>query len=80
MIRKTRITRDWGLLFHFLFGFFATFLGHPWLFTLIFLFKQLILDLIAGGEDPSIVSGDLAEYSAGLVAGALVRFFLPFFL
>ena len=80
MIRKTRITRDWGLLFHFLFGFLATFLGHPWLFTLIFLFKQLILDLMAGGEDPSIVSGDLAEYSAGLVAGAIAKLLLKFLL
>jgi len=60
-----------GMIFHILFGLLAGILGCKLVFTLIFLFKQ-VLDLLSG-EDPSIVSGEVAEYASGLIAGLIIR-------
>lgn len=74
-IYKTIIEFKKGMLYHILFGFLGATLGYVWLFTLIFLFKQM-LDLI-DGEPPARVSGDVAEYSVGLILGLLVSRVLP---
>lgn len=65
------IDLNWGTLIHVIFGLLAAFLRQECLFTLIFLFKQVV-DLI-GGESSSECSGDVAEYTIGLVVAMLIR-------
>ena len=75
-IRGTKVDINWGTLIHVLFGLLAVFLHQEWVFTVIFLFKQYV-DL-HGGEASDECSGDIAEYSVGLVLGILVRRVLAF--
>lgn len=74
--KKTKITPDLGTFFHALFGFLSVILGREWLFTIIFIIKQVVLDCYFGHEDFGITSGDLAEYSAGLIMGLILILFL----
>ena len=68
---KTKITLDGGTLVHFIFGLLALLLDQAWLFTVIFLTKQMI-DLAWGHEEPSETGGDIAEYSLGVVIGLVL--------
>jgi len=74
--RGTEITLDFGTIFHFLFGFLGGVLDASYLFAGIFLFKQF-WDF-KEGEEWAETSGDIAEFSSGLVAGLIMkRFLLP---
>ncbi|MBS7642778.1 MAG: hypothetical protein QW374_04910 [Candidatus Bathyarchaeia archaeon] len=73
-ILNTIIEFRHGVIFHILFGFIGAVLGYPWLFSLIFIFKQ-ILDLI-DGDPPARISGEVAEYTLGLILGLLVDAFI----
>lgn len=66
-----KIGLDWGSLVHVVFGLLAALLHQEWLSTIIFLFKQAV-DLY-GGEESSETSGDVAEYTIGLVSGLVVK-------
>jgi hypothetical protein len=70
MALKTKISFDLGTIAHLIFGFLAVFLHYEFLFTLTFIFKQVID--VYGGEDVEKTSGDIVEYCIGLVAGAIV--------
>jgi len=59
---------------HVLFGFLAVFF-EPYLFTAIFLVKQ-ILDYLSHKESWVETSKDITEYSCGLVVGYLISTFL----
>lgn len=71
---------DWdvGTFIHFIYGFITPVLGLmigdlPFavgLFTTLFVLKQL-LD-VYGGEVPRITGGDIAEFTAGLIAGLIL--------
>ena len=65
----TELTINVYGLIHFLFGYLGVMLGFPYLFTGIFVVKQLI-DYHAG-EESEITSGDLVEFSGGLVFALL---------
>lgn len=70
-VYRTIVEFKHGMIFHVMFGFIGALLGYPYLFTLIFMFKQ-VLDLM-DGEPPAVVSGEIAEYSLGLIIGLLVK-------
>ena len=73
--RATEVSADWGSVAHVLYGFLAALLHVEYLFTAIFLVKQ-VGDVLLTGEDWSETSGDIVEYSVGLVVGLVVgRFF-----
>jgi len=72
---KTIVEVKRGMIFHILFGLLAGLLGCELVFTLIFLSKQ-VLDILAG-EEPSTVSGEIAEYASGLIAGLILRMVIP---
>lgn len=69
------IDMDAGTFVHALFGFLGPALGRlvgalvpiTFLFAALFVTKQL-LD-VYGGEVPKVTGGDIAEFSAGLIAG-----------
>lgn len=67
---RTTIKLDLGSVIHFAFGVLAALLREEALFTVIFLVKQL-LDAY-GGEDPAEASGDIAEFTAGLIVGLII--------
>ena len=71
VVRATKIGLNWYDALHVLFGFLAVSLRREWLFTIIFLFKQLV-DFL-GGENPAECGGDVAEYSVGLVLGLIFK-------
>jgi hypothetical protein len=73
--RVTAIRPDLGSVAHVVFGLLAALLYAEYLFTAIFLVKQLG-DALLAGEDWTEASGDLAEYSVGLVAGLFLRVFV----
>jgi hypothetical protein len=73
--RATKVSVDWGSVAHVAYGFLAALLHAEYLFTAIFLVKQLG-DALLAGEDWAEASGDLAEYSVGLVAGLFLRAFV----
>jgi len=58
-------------LAHLVFGFLGAIL-EPWLFTTIFLVKQ-VLDWRSGKERWSETSRDIIEYSTGLIIGFILR-------
>jgi hypothetical protein len=70
--RITSIRPDLGSVAHVVFGLLAALLHAEYLFTAIFLVKQLG-DALLAGEDWAEASGDLAEYAIGLVAGLFLR-------
>jgi hypothetical protein len=70
MALKTRISFDLGTIAHLIFGFLAVFFHYEFLFTLIFIFKQVVD--VYGGEDVEETSGDIAVYCFGLVVGVIV--------
>lgn len=70
MSLKTTVKLDLGSVVHFIFGALAALLREEVLFTAIFLVKQL-LD-VYGGEDPAEASGDIAEFTAGLIVGLFI--------
>jgi len=72
---RTEIRLDFGTFVHFLFGMLAAWLGSEYLFTTIFLVKQIACDLLVGGEDYAEQSGDIAEFASGLVVGLVLRHF-----
>ncbi|MEM3646593.1 MAG: hypothetical protein QW334_00410 [Thermofilum sp.] len=74
LIRSTRVKPDYGSIVHFIFGVLAVLLNQIPVFTAIFLFKQAV-DLVTG-EHGDEVSGDVAEYSAGLILMLLCGVFL----
>jgi hypothetical protein len=70
MALKTRISFNLGTIAHLIFGFLAVFFHYEFLFTLTFIFKQIID--VYGGEETEETSGDIAEYCIGIVVGAIV--------
>jgi hypothetical protein len=70
--RITAIRPDFGSVAHVVFGLLAALLYAEYLFTAIFLVKQLG-DALLAGEDWAETSGDLVEYAIGLVAGLFLR-------
>jgi len=74
-VRRPKATEiDFGTFAHFLFGFLGGILDASYLFTGIFVFKQY-MDWRAGEDWPE-TSGDIAEFSSGLVFGLIVKQFL----
>jgi hypothetical protein len=73
--RVTSVRPDLGSVAHVVFGLLAALLRAEGLFTAIFLVKQ-VGDALLAGEDWAEASGDLAEYSVGLVAGLFLRVFV----
>jgi len=72
--KATEITFDLGTIAHFLFGFLGGVLDVSYLFTGIFVFKQY-MDWRTGEDWPE-TSGDIAEFSTGLIIGLIVKQFL----
>jgi len=72
--KVTEISLDWGSVAHFLFGFLGGILDASYLFTGIFVFKQL-WDF-REGEEWAETSGDVSEFSSGLVVGLIAKQFL----
>jgi len=72
--RITVLKPDLGSVAHVIFGLLAALLHAEYLFTAIFLVKQ-VGDALLAGEDWAETSGDLVEYSVGLVAGLFLRVF-----
>jgi hypothetical protein len=70
--RQTKISLDWGSMFHVLLGFWAVLLNMEYLFTAIFLVKQLG-DAYFLGEDWAETSGDIVEYVIGLMIGLWLK-------
>jgi len=68
---RTKLTLDWGTLAHLVWGLLACLLDQLWLFSLLYVLKQ-IGDFHAG-EPWEETSGDLVEYSGALVAGLILR-------
>jgi len=70
----TRVIFDLETIFHFLFGFLGGILDASYLFTGIFVFKQY-MDWRTSEDWPE-TSGDIAEFSTGLIAGLIAKQFL----
>ena len=70
--RQTKVSLDWGSIIHILFGLLATMLNMEYLFTAIFLVKQLG-DAYFLGEDWADTSGDIVEYVIGLIIGLCLK-------
>jgi len=73
-VHGTQVIFDLGTIFHFLFGFLGGILDASYLFAGIFLFKQF-WDF-KEGEEWAETSGDIVEFSSGLVVGLIVKQFL----
>jgi len=74
---KTQVDLNLGSLLHFLLGLLSVLfggLGYTALLTFLFVVKQL-LDFIEG-ESGSECSGDLAEFTAGIVTGLILQSFV----
>jgi len=71
--RETRLSWDLGSLAHILYGVAAALLHAEYLFTTIFLVKQLG-DALLLKEDWAETSGDMVEYVVGLSAGLAFRY------
>jgi hypothetical protein len=63
-------------LAHVLFGVLAPLLNQEWLFTLLYVFYQLI-DFI-GDEDIKEIKNDIIEYAVGLLIGFFMRCFFAY--
>jgi hypothetical protein len=70
--RQTKISLDWGSIYHVLFGLLAVLLNMEYLFTVIFLVKQFG-DAYFLGEDWADTSGDIVEYVIGLIIGLCLK-------
>ena len=72
----TKTNFDLGSIIHYFFGFLAVILGHEYLFTIVFIIKQLG-DAFLTKEDWSETSGDIIEYMAGFITGVILLKLFP---